>query len=226
MLSFDDVNAFGERVSEAVSRVAEDIASGDAVHENPISGQLTGRIKESLTGFETENVRWQVDTAPEAKGRVRLRARQLTSQGGDSEETRYGADIVFCLDIELRDYVAKKGFLAQAKRLVYGDWMNNGAMKELREQCAKMLSITPASMVFLYSKEKIHVVSAVAIAASKSNDVYSIPTYNIDILFRDFAMCWIGDPLLQATDTESLERLRRLSDARSAVLFRATSVAA
>jgi hypothetical protein len=220
MLSTEDTSEFARKVAEAVTRVAEDYAVGDAVHENPISGQLTGRVKETLDGFETANVRWQVETASDIKGRARLRTRQLTSQGAGSEETRFGADMIFCLDIELRDYVVRKGFLVQSKRLAHGKHLDKTTADELRRQCAKMLAVTPASMVFLYSENGIHVVPATAVAASASYDIYNLETYDVGVLFRDFAICWFGDPLLQATDQASLERLRELADAREALLFK------
>jgi hypothetical protein len=219
MLSYEDIEGFGGKVSQAIDRVVEDYAAGDAVHENPFSGQLTGRVKETLREFETSGVRWQVDSASD-KGRARLRARQLTSQGADTEESRFGADIIFCLDIGLSDYNAKKGFLVQSKRLEPGTHLNKVTSDELREQCSKMLAVTPASMVFLYSSRGVHVVPATAVAASTTYDIYTLPTYAMRVLFDDFAMCWFGDPLLQATDPASLERLRALAEAREALLFK------
>ena len=219
MLSEDDASLFGGKVAQAIKNVAEDYAAGDVVHENPFSGQLTGRIKETLRQFETPRVRWQVDSASD-KGRARLRARQLTSQGTGSEETKFGADIIICIDIALSDYSVKKGFLVQSKRLEPGKLLDKATADDLRGQCSKMLSVTPASMVFLYSEVGVHVVPATAVAASTSYDIYSIPTYDMGILFKDFAKCWFGDPLIQATDPASLERLRALAEARDALLFK------
>jgi hypothetical protein len=220
MLTLEDIHGFGAKVSEAIDSVVEDYVDGDAVHENPFSGQLTGRIKEALRQFETPRIRWQVASASEDKGKARLRARQLTSQGFDTEESRFGADIIFCLDIVLSDYNVKKGFLVQSKRLEPGELLDKKTADDLRRQCSKMLAVTPASMVFLYSKTGVHAVPATAVAASTTYDIYGLETYDIQILFNDFAMCWFGDPLLQATDPASLERLRALAEAREALLFK------
>lgn len=225
MLPDEDAEGFAARVAEVFGRVATDIAEEDAVHENPISGQLTGRVKESLREFKTPNIVWSVDGAGPDHGRAGLRARQLTSQGrSGSEEKPLGADIIFCLDIQTSTYSVQKGFLAQAKVLPYQQLLETDVAIALREQCKKMLSVTPASMVFLYSANGIHVVPATAVAASTSRDIYRLPTYDVRILFYDFAICWFGDPIITSTDKASLEKLKTLAGAREALLFKGRSI--
>lgn len=224
MLPEEDAEGFAGRVAEVFGRVATDIAEEDAVHENPISGQLTGRVKESLHSFRTPHILWSLDAAKPDEGRAGLRTRQLTSQGYGSEEAPLGADIIFCLDIETSTYSVQKGFLAQAKVLPYRSLLKTDVAIELRKQCRKMLSVTPASMVFLYSANGIHVVPATAVAASTTRDIYSLPTYDVGTLFYDFAICWFGDPTITSTDKASLENLKRVAGVREALLFKGRGI--
>lgn len=216
MIELSDAGAFGARLAEATSRVADDYVEGDVVHEEPFTDQLCGRLKETLHQFETENLRWQVDVSTEGKGRARLRMRSLTKT---KEEPLHGADLVMVLDIELGDYRVKKGLLAQAKRLEPGTRMDADEWRRLRGQCERMLEVTPESVVLLYHKGGVTPISATAVLAYQERDLFSIPTWSIDIMYADFAMCWKGDPQIQATDPASLEALRLTVDARAAVRF-------
>ena len=112
MLTPEDVDGFATKISEAIQSVVEDYAVGDAVHENPFSGQLTGRVKETLREFQTRTVRWQVDTASEDKGKARLRARQLTSQGAHTEESKVWSGHYFLPRRYLRRLQRKKGLFS------------------------------------------------------------------------------------------------------------------
>lgn len=216
MLEKDDADLFAAKLAAATARVVEDYADGDVVHEEPFSDQLCGRLKETLQSFETPNVRWHVDVAIGGEGAGRLKMRSLTKY---KEEPLFGADLVMVLDLQLRDYSVRKGLLAQSKKLEIGDRMTPAEWGRLREQCQEMIEVTPASMVFLYSKSGVMPVSAAAVLAYKDRDLHRLVHYDIGIFYKDFAICWFGDPLIQATDPASLEALRILTDARAAVRF-------
>jgi hypothetical protein len=216
MLTEIDAQEFGERLADATARVAGDYVIGDVADEESFTGQLCGRLKETLLGFETPNVRWQVEVALGGKGRAHLRARSLTKT---KEEPLHGADLVMVLDLQLDDYRVRKGLLAQAKRLEPGQNMSASELQRLRGQCEKMLSITPASMVFLYHTEGVTPISATATLAYQNRDLFEISTWPMNIFYIDFVKCWIGDPQIQATDQASLEALRMLVDARAAIRF-------
>lgn len=216
MLHEGDAEGFAEKLFGATERVCADYGAGDVVHEEPFSDQLCGRLKETLEDFETENVRWQAEMATAPKGRARLRARTLTKT---KEEPLFGADIVMTLDIETDDYSVKKGFLAQAKRLDLGKRLDNSDHRKLLNQCERMLKITPSSTVFLYNQRGVHPIPATAVLSLRSHELWEIVTYSQRILYYDFAICWFGDSRLQATDAISLEGLRTLVDAETAVRF-------
>lgn len=214
MLETGDADALAKKLTNATMRTVHDYESEDVVGEEAFSEQLCGRLKETLEGFETPTIGWQADTANDGKGRGRLKGRSLTRWG---EEPDLGADIVMVLDVETSDFTVRKGFLSQAKRLEVGKLMDRSEHERLKEQCQKMLSVTPASMVYLYSRDGVHVVSATAVLQHRGRNLYDIETYDITILYRDFAICWFGDPRIQATDRLSLEGLRERLEAKAAI---------
>lgn len=216
MISEDDADGFAKKLAAATRRVVDDYRLGDVYHEEPFSDQLCGRLKETLHDFATSNISWQVDVAKEDKGSGRLRARSLTKT---KEEPEFGADIVMALDVVTASYEVQKGFLAQSKRLERGSTLSNAEHRRLLGQCERMLAITPCSMVFLYGKDDVAVFPATAVLGIKNNNIWDIVSYPIEILYRDFAICWFGDPRLKATDHVSLEGLRLLVDAPDAIRF-------
>jgi hypothetical protein len=159
MLTETDADMFAHKLADATNRVVRDYKTEDVVHEKPFSDQLCGRLKETLEGFKTPNIRWQIDIASGRTGRARLTARTLTKT---KEEPQFGADLVMALDINTPDYEVKKGFLVQAKRLEKDEYLSTDQHRSLQAQYERMLSLTPSSMVFLYGETGVHVVPAAA----------------------------------------------------------------
>jgi hypothetical protein len=217
MLSMEDIGPFATKLAGATARTVHDYASGEIRHEEPFSGELSGRLKETLQDFETENVTWQVDIVAQKKGRARLMAASLSKY---DEEPEFGADLVFVIDIEMPDYRVKKGFLVQSKRLEVGANLPEAERKRLVEQCERMLAITQDAFVFLYSKSGVTPLRANAVVAAEGRNLYSLPTYNIATVYADFALCWVGDRNIEAADRRALEVLRERVNAESAILFR------
>ena len=216
MITPEDAGAFAGKIEDATDRVVRDYATGDVTHEEPFSDQLCGRLKETLHDFETPNFRWQVVTTDGSIGRARLRARTLKTT---DEEPLFGADIVMTIYIQAPDYEVRKGFLVQAKRLERRANLSSDRRRKLLDQCQRMLELTPSSMVFLYHSGGVRVLPAVAVVAAKGENLWAIPSWGYGTLFFDFAICWFGDPRLQAVDPVALEGLRALVDARSALRF-------
>ena len=214
MLGFEEADLLANKMVDAIMRVVSDYEHEDVVGEEAFSEQLCGRLKETLSGFATETIQWQADTATAERGRGRLLGRSLTKW---KEEPELGADLVMVLDVDTPEFSVKKGYLAQAKRLENGQIMDRSEHKRLIEQCDKMLSVTPACMVFLYSSSYVHVIPAAAITQYKGRNLYDIATYPLHVLYRDFAICWFGDPRIQATNRLALEGLRERLDAHAAI---------
>lgn len=153
----DDADALARKLADATRRVFADYKVGDVVHEEPFSDQLCGRLKETLHDFQTGEITWQVDTS---LARGRFSARSLTKT---KEEPAMGADLVMTIDIDTPVESVRKGFLAQAKRLEPGALMSSSEYARLFRQCERMVQVTPASMVFLYHRNGVHVIPATAV---------------------------------------------------------------
>lgn len=205
MIDEGDADKFAKKLAGATNRVVKDYKTEDVVGEEAFSDQLCGRLKETLEDFESETIRWQVEIANIPRGSGRLKARSLTRW---KEEPDLGADIVMVLDVWTPDFVIRKGFLAQAKRLETGRSIEKAEHERLIEQCIRMLHVTPASMVFLYGSDGVKVIPAAAVLQHNGRNLYDIISYDIEILYRDFAICWFGDPRIQAVDRLTLENLR------------------
>lgn len=214
MIADDDARELARKLAEATNRVESDYELEDVGGEEDFSSQLCGRLKETLNNYQTGTIVWQVETNVAGSGRGIFKARTLSKV---SEEPFFGADIIMVLDVAGAGYEVKKGFLAQAKRLEQGKYLSTNDYNDLRKQCHNMLSVSPASYVFLYSTAGVTVVSANAVTAALNQDLWALPTYSLEILYYDFAICWIGDNRLRTTSRRSLEDLRANLDANAAI---------
>jgi hypothetical protein len=214
MLRIDDAAPFAQKLTAATQRTVHDLAVGEIRHEEPFSDELCGRLKETLQDFETATLRWQVDLVTEEKGRARLSASSLSKY---DEEKIFGADLVMVLDIETAEYNVKKGFLAQAKRIGPSQRLSENERQRLVAQCKKMLKFTQDAFVFVYSADAIRPLRANAVVAADGRNLSQLPTYDIDVVYQDFAICWVGDTNIQAADRASLEELRARVDAKAAI---------
>lgn len=209
-----DARQLSDKLAAVTSRVSEDYKEEDISGEEDFSSQLCGRLKGTLESYNTDSMTWQVRTAEAREGRGWLKARSLSKV---SEEPVYGADIIMVMDAVGPGYQVKKGFLAQAKRLEKTKYLSASGYSKLREQCHAMLKVTASSYVFLYGTTGVTVISANAVIASVSQDLWSLPTWQINILYYDFAICWIGDYRLQTTSRRTLDDLRASLDANAAI---------
>jgi hypothetical protein len=97
------------------------------------------------------------------------------------------------------------------------DFSQNKEFLRLKDQTDEMLKITPDSFVIVYSRNGFVVVPASSISGlSKSAQLYSKP---VDRFFKEFLMCFIGDPGLKAWDDKTLENLRMEYRARRAIML-------
>lgn len=187
MIPDADARDLAEKLAEATDRVARDYEEEDVGGEEDFSSQLCGRLKETVNNYPTPTMVWQVETEEAELGRGFFKARTLSKV---SEEPFYGADIIMVIDAAGPGYEVKKGFLAQAKRLERGKYLGTDAYNDLRKQRHDMLNVTSASYVFLYSTTGVTVVSANAVTAAMNQDLWALPTYPLEILYYDFAICW------------------------------------
>jgi hypothetical protein len=164
---------------------------------------MLGGIEEAMHEFQVKGIQW--------------RAKTLTDRGRDAQEKKYGADFMGVLSVDLPDFRVEKGFLAQAKidtpRL---------DLKSLHSQCERMLSLSPESFVFLYSREGVTVVPAIAVMGTKErpSELYSRSAARF---FEEHFQSFIGDRAISAPREDVLEGLRERYDARSLLYLQAKS---
>lgn len=219
MLPRDLAVMLSDGLEDATHRVAFDLKAGDVGDEDDFSSQLCGRLKAAAEGVLKEALGARPELPDGSRERVRLRARHLRSRGKRSEETRIGADIVMVLDVDLPDQRVIKGLFIQAKMLSPGEPMPSREWGRLQEQCDRMLRLTPAAFVLMYSNEGVRAFSASAIEATQQKSLWDSSTYPINWLFHDFFISWIGDRRITGTDSGSLSRLLDLYGVPNALIL-------
>ncbi len=211
------VKDFGKLISEAERRIIEGIKDGRMETEPSITDRFINELERI---FEQQG----------EKGDIVFRARTLRDRGPHAPEHRFGADFCGVLDVRFRDFKQTKGFLSQAKMEKHGIFVQKGfrglttvsfsygnEFERLNEQADKMLSVTPDSFIIIYSSKGFVVVPASSIKGlARGGELYAKP---IDRFFKEYLMCFIGDPRLKAYDDHSLESLRVETNARTAILF-------
>ncbi|MBI2047890.1 MAG: hypothetical protein HYT27_02010 [Parcubacteria group bacterium] len=141
---------------------------GDKREEDHITGDILTRIEERVNGHDFNG--------------LRVRARQFSGRGPNSDESLTGADgalIVEAPDLELRKF-----FIFQAKKQTKFD-------ERAIEQKWRMLACTPDSFFLVYGKKQFQFVSAFLV--SVNDKLGDLPTKSFSELHKDFFNCFIGD---------------------------------
>jgi hypothetical protein len=192
------VRASAKRIEKASQRVLRSYQDGVIEHEPTFTDRLLGGIEEAMDEFEVKGVRW--------------RSKTLTYQGPHAQESRYGADFVGVLSIDVPGYSVSKGFLAQAKRIDPNEIMASRDWTAMKSQCEKMLELSPDSFVFLYSKEGISVVPAISVVGASTWNPHDLSSRSITRFYEEHFQCFIGDRQISSPTIETLRELeaRRL----------------
>jgi hypothetical protein len=193
------VQTASQAIGKAVAGVVEQLNDGLVEHEPAMTDRFVQSIQTAVDGLSDGKLKW--------------RAKTLTDRGRKSQESVYGADIVATLDVRLPKLTVKKGFLAQAKLVKPGRPVG---MPQLREQCEKMLSVSPASFVFVYSTSGVSVVPAVTIANSDI-PIKNLYSRSVQSFFEEHFECFIGDQSICTPSASGLEVLRERTRARHAI---------
>jgi hypothetical protein len=197
------VKEVGIRIGAAVDGALESLRDRRVEQEPAFTDRMLGRIEQTMDEFRSRGIHWKAKT--------------LTDRGRGSQESIDGADFLVSVDFDLFDYKTSKGFLAQAKLLKFGQVDN---LAKLKEQCGKMLELTPVSYVFLYDTESVRVVSANSVVAS-SFDPTNCYSWSAKHFFEEHLKCIIGDSKIHAATPEVLAELRERFEARSALRLEA-----
>jgi hypothetical protein len=182
------------RVGAAAKKTAQDYAEKNIPDEPSFTAALATRIKDSLAGFSKGGIFWS--------------AKILSSHGPNTEESRFGADVLGSLSLDLPDYSVKKGFLAQAKRQEPGTLLPTSEWKRMQAQCNTMLNFTSDSYVFIYALNGVFVVPAISVAACKKvEDLYTLHPKNLSAFYKEHFMCFVGDRAIDSASPCVLDNL-------------------
>jgi hypothetical protein len=193
------VREAAQHIAGAIDGAVDALREGRVEHEPAMTDRMLGAIEQSLTNYESKGIRW--------------RAKTLTDRGRGSQESRYGADFMGVLRIALPEFVVSKGFLAQAKLVRR---YSSGDPRELRQQCEKMLNLSPDSFVFLYGMDGVRVVPALSVVASKV-DPLQLYSRSAQRFFEEHFECFIGDRNIQTAAPATLEALADRFEVRRAI---------
>ncbi len=187
-------------VTHAAQGALESFGDGAVEQEPALTDRMLGRIEQALDGYASKGVRW--------------RAKTLTDRGQNAQESRFGADFAGVAELTFPDYEVGKGFLAQAKILQPGSRLSPRELNRLQEQCAQMISRTPASFVFVYAREYVSVIPAVAVLGSKDGDLHAHYQRSIGRFYEEHFTCFIGDRAISEPTPHMLDSLPERIPAR------------
>jgi len=206
--------AFIRKTTHIIANAAEETTlifnQGRIQDETAFTVSLIRKIEDKINGFEINGIKWEAMT--------------LIPQ---TQEKIYGADFLGVLRIDTPNYKVSKGFLVQAKM------KKNLKMIELKQQCDKMLKISPSSFVFVYDDDGIKIYPAISVLNSEkhpSKMFHRTPAGFYKLHFESF----VGDRKLSAPNIsilekirkeneEELDEIRREHEARSILYLEATS---
>ena len=187
------VRASARRIAQAANQAVQSYQRSEVEEETDFTALMLGHMGESMDRYEVRGVRWS--------------AKILTSHRPNAQETRFGADFVGVVRMDLPEYQTAKGFLAQAKRIEPGDPFRQRDWDRLVDQSRAMLSVTPESFVFLYSRNGITVAPATAILAARGRcNPHELYAQSATRFYEQHFECFVGDPGIQSADVRTLEQ--------------------
>lgn len=181
-------NKIKEIVRNAIQDTLLDWTNDNMRQETDITNSIGNRIQDGLNGIEDGNVNFKSMFIPD--------------HGPGSMEKKLGADLAGLMTVNLQNYSIKKLFLAQAK-IIKGDKVERKHLGNLIKQSTGMLSVTPFSIVMLYSREGVYAVPAADVrdlslhylkksrgTINFKDDLYYMP---LEHYVEDVYTTWQGD---------------------------------
>ncbi len=182
------------KVASAAKKTAEDYAEKYIPDEPAFTAALVARICDSLSGYSKGGITWN--------------SKVLSSHGPNTEESRFGADFLGSLNLDLPGYKVRKGFLAQAKRQEPGKALSTKEWVRLQAQCATMLNFSSDSYVFVYALNGVYVVPAISVSAcAQAEDLHTLHPKTMSGFYKEHFMCFIGDRSIDSATPRVLDNL-------------------
>jgi len=200
MKDYSIIRESAARLGSAADRAIHDLLSNEVEQEHQFTDRMLGRFEEALHGFSTKGVRWSAKT--------------LTDRGANAQETKYGADFMGVLSINLPDFSVKKGFLAQSKLLEPGFRLSKADCERMKKQCELMLKLSPDSFLFVYSTTNIIVIPAISVISMSGCDPHNLYARSVTSFFQEHFECFIGDRNIYEASPNNLEDLMKKYESR------------
>lgn len=168
------------RAMKVTQKIMDNYKTGFYTDEDDITGALVGALGSKMSGT-ISGLSWSASI---------LRHRS----GIAAEEKKYGADMLFHIEVNTRGVSFSKGVLIQAKRTDKVSLMSKNDKQDLDEQCQKMLMQTSSSYVFNYTKRGMKCGAANRVQGSRSRKLSDDCTVTPYRFFYEFFRSPIGDP--------------------------------
>lgn len=182
-MNFEDaMSEAAKAADEAVHMVMAAYQTGHMTDEDDLTPAIVGALQHAFSR-PIAGLNWSASV-------VRHRS------GIAAEEKRIGADMVIHVTLKTPTQSYSKGALIQAKRLEPHEFLDRDGHDDLREQCDKMLTVTPAAFVFNYMKGSLRCGSATRIAGSSNRNLHAICSWTSYRFFWELFRCPVGDPRL------------------------------
>lgn len=175
----------------AVSAAMLKYSDGLVTDEDDITGALIGRLNAAFDD-KIGGIIWSSSILRHRKGVA-------------AQEKKAGADMLFHVSIKTPQLTYSKGVLIQSKRIDEGIAMTANGHNELLSQCDKMLDITPASFVFIYTKSGMRCASATRIAGTSSRVLYDSCNLTSYRFFLELFRCTTGDRNITSAKFDNLQ---------------------
>lgn len=192
------------KIAKAAQEATDSYRSLLVEQEPQITDRFLGICQHSINGARIGGVQWTAKT--------------FTDRGAGSQEREYGADFLCSYELQMPTFKVAKGFLAQAKRIEPSDYFSPKDFGDMQSQCEKMLSISPSSFVFLYSRQNgVQVVPALSVVAARPCNPHELTAVAVRPFFTDHFECFIGDRGLAITSADGVPGLLAEMRARAAL---------
>lgn len=191
------VRAAAARISRAAETTCTALAEGLITSRSVFTDRLLRHMAKEVDRFRSGDLRW--------------RARALIAS--DTEDD-FAAEMVGVLEVDLPDFSVRKGFLATALALPGAQPPAHEDLDELRDACAQMLAMTPASYVFIYRPQGVIVVPAGA-AAGSAGRPDRLHRRQLGRFYEEHFSCFIGDAGVASDGDLSLDELAGRHRART-----------
>ncbi len=198
------------KLATAIDATVESCRDSPLEPEPQFTDRMLSRIEQVMDGYKINGIEW--------------RAKTLTDSAPHAQGKTFRADFVGVLEIEVDGYSVKKGFLAQARRAEPGETISVEKYEELKEQCERMLAISPASYLFVYSQTGVTVTPALAVISSTRRNPHDLYSRSAQRFFENHFECFVGDRRIHTPSFDAIASLRTELNARSVLALRATSL--